>query len=207
MTARRSSRTRPARTTRASRTRRPAARTRKPSPARAKRARPRPTSAARAGAGRAAGPRAKSSPARPAAAARARRAATGAIGLVMHHMDYSSHDVEQVRRFYTETLGFRDFNFDTRFSYLWVRTGPSSSIGFMPPLPGPPEQWRPPREPSIHFVVEDVDRVHRELAGKGVTFEQAPADMPWGHRTAVLRDPEGRLLCFSQPIAGKKDRA
>jgi len=122
------------------------------------------------------------------------------IGVVAHHMDYSSHDVEQVRRFYTETLGFTNFNFDSRHSYLWVQTGPGSSLGFMPPMPGPPEQWRPPREPSIYLIVEDVDRAHRDLTAKGVVFEQAPADMTWGHRTAVLRDPEGRLLCLAQPI-------
>jgi catechol 2,3-dioxygenase-like lactoylglutathione lyase family enzyme len=115
-------------------------------------------------------------------------------------MDYSSHDVEQVRRFYTEILGFTNFNFDTQHSYLWVQTGASSSLGFMPPMPGPPEQWRPPREPSIYLIVEDVDRAHRDLTAKGVVFEQAPADMAWGHRTAVLRDPEGRLLCLAQPL-------
>ena len=123
-----------------------------------------------------------------------------AIGVVAHHTDYSSHDVAQVKRFYTEVLGFTDFDHEPRFDYLFVRTGPGSSLGFMPPLPGPPEQWRPPREPSIYFIVADVDRAHRTLVAKGAVFEQAPADMPWGHRTAVLRDPEGRLLCLAQPI-------
>jgi predicted enzyme related to lactoylglutathione lyase len=77
-------------------------------------------------------------------------------------------------------------------------TGPSSSVGFMPPLPGPPEQWRPPREPNIYLIVADVDRAYRELTEKGATFEQAPTDMPWGHRVAVLRDPEGRAVCLAQ---------
>lgn len=116
-------------------------------------------------------------------------------------MDYTSHDLAAVKRFYTEVLGFTASNHDPKFDYLYVRTGPSSSLGFMAPLPGPPEQWRPPREPSIYLIVEDVDRAHRALVAKGVAFEQGPADMPWGHRTAVLRDPEGRLLCLAQPVA------
>ncbi len=148
--------------------------------------------------------RAGAAPARKSAAAAGRLTAPdrvpSGIGVVSHHMDYSSHDVEQVKRFYTETLGFTNFNFDTRYSYLWIQTGPRSSLGFMPPMPGPPEQWRPPREPSIYLIVEDVDHAHRLLTAKGVAFEQAPADMPWGHRTAVLRDPEGRLLCLAQPL-------
>jgi lactoylglutathione lyase len=139
------------------------------------------------------------------APARATRAVTpaaarGAIGLVVQHMDYTTHDLAAVERFYREVLGFAS-NRDPQFDYLHVETGPSSSLGFMAPMPGPPEQWRPPREPAIYLIVEDVDRAHRALVEKGVTFEQEPTDMPWGHRTAVLRDPEGRLLCLAQPIA------
>jgi predicted enzyme related to lactoylglutathione lyase len=191
-----------ARTPNAARSRAPGGRARRAAPARRPTMREQRPAPGRA----AAAPPARPAPApgaAPAAAAAPDRAPS-AIGAVMQHMDYSSHDLEQVKRFYTETLGFTTFNFDTRFSYLWVRTGPSSSLGFMPPLPGPPEQWRPPREPSIHLIVEDVDRAHRVLSERGVTFEQAPTDMPWGHRTAVLRDPEGRLLCLAQPIPPRR---
>lgn len=124
-----------------------------------------------------------------------------AIGLVSQHMDYNSHDLAQVKRFYTEMLGFTNFEHDPNADYLLVRTGETSSLGFMPPMPGPPEQWQPPREPSIYLFVVDVDRAHLELAARGVTFERGPADMPWGHRVAVLRDPEGRMVCLAQPIA------
>jgi uncharacterized glyoxalase superfamily protein PhnB len=70
----------------------------------------------------------------------------------------------------------------------------------MPPMPGPPEQWQPPREPTIYLFVADVDRAHRNLVAKGVTFEQEPRDMPWGHRVARLRDPEGRNVCLAQVL-------
>jgi predicted enzyme related to lactoylglutathione lyase len=116
-------------------------------------------------------------------------------------MDYTSHAMEEVRRFYTEVLGLSDSTYDASMQYLRVGTGPSSSLGFRPPMPGPPEQWRPPREPSIYLMVEDVDRVYRDLVQKGVRFEQAPADMPWGHRMAFARDPEGRAVCFAQVMS------
>ena len=123
-----------------------------------------------------------------------------AIGLIDHHMDYSSHDLKAVKRFYTELLGFTQAEHVQETDYLFIRTGPSSSLGFMPPVPGPPEQWRPPREPALFFFVENVDRAHRELAAKGLSFDQPPTDMPWGHRLAVLRDPEGRRVCLAQGI-------
>jgi len=172
----------------------------------AKRATPRaPAARKKAARGKTAGPgrSTRSSTAlrrRPVAvpAARSGGEVPSRIALVGQHMDYTSHAMEDVKRFYTEWLGFSQFEEDPTMSYLMVRTGPSSSIGFMPPMPGPPDQWRPPREPNIYLIVEDVDRVHRELEPRGVVFEQAPQDMPWGHRVAVARDPEGRTICFAQ---------
>ena len=117
------------------------------------------------------------------------------------HLDYTTHSVEDMKTFYAETLGFTDTMHDPRSDYLMVRTGPSSSLGFMPPMPGPPEQWRPPREPAIYLRVEDVDRAYQELTARGVTFQQEPTDMPWGDRVATLRDPEGRQVSLAQPIA------
>jgi predicted enzyme related to lactoylglutathione lyase len=116
-------------------------------------------------------------------------------------MDYTSHALDEIKRFYTGLLGFSDVEHDPKMNYLLVRTGPSSSLGFMPPMPGPPEQWMPPREPSIYLFVADVDRAYRDLVAKGATFESEPTDMPWGHRVAHLRDPEGRMVCLAQDLA------
>lgn len=149
-------------------------------------------------------PRRKKTAARPrrksAAAKRpVRRAAPQAppappsgIGLLNHHLDYTTYDLEGMRRFYTDFLGFREFTLDSSMNYLMVRTGSSSSLGFMPPMPG--MDASPPREPGLYFMVKDVDRAHSDLVAKGVQFERPPADMPWGHRVAVTRDPEGRLV-------------
>jgi predicted enzyme related to lactoylglutathione lyase len=115
-------------------------------------------------------------------------------------MDYSSHQLDEVRRFYTEVLGLKDFALDASMNYLLVTTGPSSSLGFMPPLEGPAEDWRPPREPNIYLFVEDVDRAHALLVKRDVEFLDAPRDMPWGHRVARLRDPEGRMVCLASAV-------
>jgi len=122
------------------------------------------------------------------------------IGLVIHHMDYTSQAMDEVRRFYTELLGFSSHELDPQANYLTVHTGPSSSLGFMPPMEGPPEQWRPPREPAIYLFVKDVDRAHADLTAKGVEFTQPPQDTFYGHRLAILRDPEGRTVCLAHPL-------
>jgi len=124
----------------------------------------------------------------------------GSIGLVLQHMDYTTHAMDEVRRFYTELLGFTRSHFDPRVDYLMVRTGPSSSLGFMPPMEGPPGQWRPPREPAIYLFIRDVDRAHANLTAKGVEFVQPPMDTSWGARVAILKDPEGRTVCLAHSV-------
>lgn len=131
-------------------------------------------------------------PARRPAAPKAPAAPPNGIGLMNHHIDYTTYDLDGVKRFYTDLLGFREFSVDASMNYLMVRTGTSSSIGFMPPMPG--MEAGPPKEPGLYFMVKNVDRAYSDLVAKGVTFEKAPEDMPWGHRVAITRDPEGRTV-------------
>ena len=126
--------------------------------------------------------------------------APSAIGCLAQHFDFTSHAMDEMRRFYTEKLGFTDFTHDPHFNYLRIVTASGASLGFMPPMPGPPEQWRPPREPALYFMVEDVDGACSGLKARGVTLQQEPTTMPWNHRVAVLKDPEGRLIMLAQDL-------
>jgi len=119
-----------------------------------------------------------------------------AIGAMTHHLDYTTHDLDRVKRFYTEALGFAEYNHDTDFNYLWVQTGHSSSLGFMPPMEGMGEP-SPAKEPQIYFIVKDVDKAYAALSAKGIMFEGPPADMPWGHRVCRTSDPEGRTIILA----------
>lgn len=60
-------------------------------------------------------------------------------------------------------------------------------------------------EGSVTLLVEDVDRVHRELTGRGVTFLGGPENRPWGQRAAYFQDPEGHLIeiATNLPRAGR----
>jgi len=122
------------------------------------------------------------------------------IGLTFHHMDYTTHDLEGMKRFFSETLGFTNVVHDPAQNYMMVFVTPTSGIGFMPPMQTAPDQWRPPGEPAFYFFVDDVDRVYRDLTGRGVSFDQPPTDEPWKHRVARLRDPEGRTVCLAQDL-------
>lgn len=123
-------------------------------------------------------------------------AVPSAIGMTVHHLDFTTHDLDAVRNFYVDLLGFKNFDHDPQFNYLWVQTGGTSSLGFMPPMQGMGET-SPPKEPTLYFIVEDVDRAYATLSARGVMFDGPPADMPWGHRVVRTIDPEGRPVMLA----------
>jgi predicted enzyme related to lactoylglutathione lyase len=125
-----------------------------------------------------------------------------AMGLLASHSDYTTHNFEEVRRFYTQQLGFSRFQYDPNFRYLWVQTSHQSSVGFMPPITGP-ELPLPPREPTMYFLVRDIEEAFRKLQARGVSFEAPPETMPWGHRIVRTRDPEGRSIVMAQDLNRK----
>jgi predicted enzyme related to lactoylglutathione lyase len=141
---------------------------------------------------------AKRKPASKAALPRAQAPAQppSGIGLLNQHMDYTTHRLADVKRFYTDLLGFRRFEQDPAMNYLYVQTGNSSSVGFMPPMQGQGEP-SPAKEPTLYFMVKDVDRAYTDLSAKGVQFEGPPADMPWGHRVVSTVDPDGRRVMLA----------
>lgn len=57
----------------------------------------------------------------------------------------------------------------------------------------------------IIFYTDDVDKLYYQLKydkyiGKSITFENEPADAPWGERFFHIRDPDDYRLSFAQPI-------
>ena len=44
----------------------------------------------------------------------------------------------------------------------------------------------------IEFLVEDVDGVHQNLVGFVEDFVEEPTTMPWGNRSLLFRDPDGK---------------
>lgn len=126
-----------------------------------------------------------------------------AMGLQIAHVDFTTHNFDEVRRFYTQQMGFTKFDFDSQFHYLMVHTTNSSSLGFAPPPPGY-NLPQPPREPTLYFLVRDINEAYRKLMARGVSFEAPPEMMPWGHRVVRTRDPEGRAIWIAQMVRREK---
>lgn len=52
---------------------------------------------------------------------------------------------------------------------------------------------------DAYITVDDIDALYEEYRKRGVTFSRDLADMPWQAREFVVRDCDGRLLCFGTP--------
>ena len=124
-------------------------------------------------------------------------AVPSAIGLQVQHVDFLTLRLDLVKRFYTEVLGFKQFRQEPKLNYLVIRTAHGASLGFMPPNPQMLGEQPPPREPTLYFLVDDVDRVYEKLVAKGVDFLAPPTEMPWGHRVITTQDPEGRTVMLA----------
>ncbi len=53
---------------------------------------------------------------------------------------------------------------------------------------------------DAYLLVEDADALYAEFAAKGVEFTRELGNMPWGSREFVVKDCDGRLLCFGTKL-------
>lgn len=107
-------------------------------------------------------------------------------------------DVERMKTFYTQVLGFEvqsEHGDYVEFHHTGVRFAICSrtvmkgySKAFDEPFKGQAFELAFPCD-----TPEDVDQSFVMLTRKGATPILAPADMPWGQRTAFFADPEGNI--------------
>lgn len=51
---------------------------------------------------------------------------------------------------------------------------------------------------ALGLIVPDLDGTVDTWTGRGGIVVDPPEDRPWGERMAVVRDPDGHLVCLSQ---------
>jgi uncharacterized glyoxalase superfamily protein PhnB len=49
---------------------------------------------------------------------------------------------------------------------------------------------------DAYLLIEDAEALYAEYAARGVEFARGLANMPWNSREFVVKDCDGRLLCF-----------
>lgn len=109
-------------------------------------------------------------------------------------------DVEASVAFYRDLLGFElsgRFHDDEGLQWAEVRCGEIALQLGRGPICGLPED--PVFTGTLYFFPESVAAVEERVAGR-VEIAWGPEEMPYGMRELAIRDPDGYLLAFSEPI-------
>ena len=113
-----------------------------------------------------------------------------------------TNDVARLVEFYERATGARAKWATEDFAEL-ATAGATLAIAGTRTVPlFAPGSARPADNHSVitEFLVDDVDRVHQNLADFVTDFVTGPTTMPWGNRSLLLRDPDGNLVNFFTPV-------
>ncbi|MYQ39915.1 hypothetical protein B046DRAFT_00928 [Streptomyces sp. LamerLS-316] len=111
-------------------------------------------------------------------------------------------DVARLVGFYERVTGVTAAWANEDFAEIGTASG-TLAIGSTRTVPlFAPGSARPAENHSVvlEFLVDDVDRVHRNLTGFVEDFVNEPTTMPWGNRSLLFRDPDGNLVNFFTPV-------
>jgi catechol 2,3-dioxygenase-like lactoylglutathione lyase family enzyme len=105
-------------------------------------------------------------------------------------------DVARSIDFFVQTLGCIEcFRLGDPPDYAAVERG-ALAVQLMP-------AWRAPAslgQARIHVMVEGLDALHAEIAGRGAAIEVVPTDFWYGLREFSLRDPDGNRITFGEAV-------
>jgi len=130
------------------------------------------------------------------------------------HVNVWVHDQDEALAFYTEKLGLElrdDVTVPELGNFRWLTVGvpgqPDVAIALMA-VPGPPVFDAETRDQiqalmakgaasGLFFATDDCRASYEELKGRGVEFQQEPAEQPYGI-DAGFRDPSGNQMRMLQ---------
>ncbi len=102
-------------------------------------------------------------------------------------------NLEKAAEFYEETLGLeKKYEYS---SYVGFECG-GVEIGLI--LKVTEGQKVSPASPSVEFLVDDVEKVYKELKNKGVKLFKELHEETWGGKQATFTDPDGNILEIAQ---------
>ena len=109
-------------------------------------------------------------------------------------------DLAVSTRFYTEVLGFgRDFGDGSDGWSFLSRDGFRVMLGEC--VDATPAGELGDHSWFVYLTVDEVDRLHAEVAAKGGEILSRPITKPWGLREFTLRTPDGHRIAFGEPVS------
>ena len=122
------------------------------------------------------------------------------IGRVVWH-DLIINDVAKAKHFYAELLGW-EYKIEHTADFVWkpgegdyplIIVNQQVHGGFIELAQNIVSQW------VAYVSVENVDVVTTKAKALGATIERKPFDVPGVGRSAMIRDPQGAIICPFSP--------
>ena len=111
-------------------------------------------------------------------------------------------DVAAALGHYRDVLGFETSEYELVPEDNGTATRDGCTIFFnRGPRAIPNSQVAPPDLFDVYFWTDDVQSLFEELSGRGADVLHEPMDRPWKMREIRVRDPNGYVLGFGQPLA------
>ena len=107
---------------------------------------------------------------------------------------YQVNDMNAAKKFYSEVLGLKK-TFEMEGWCEFSHADGAASIGLNQIREGDDE-----RGATVVLRVDDLARVQKDLAAKGVKFEGEVYEVPGAVRIATFRDPDGNRLQLCQAL-------
>ena len=108
-------------------------------------------------------------------------------------------DLDRAIAYYRDRLGF-DLDFCYESFYAGVsRDGLKIHLKCAPKSPGDRAHRKQHEHLDAYIGVAGVATLHDELRSRGATITRPPEARPWSCIDFYVEDPDGYILCFSEP--------
>ena len=103
--------------------------------------------------------------------------------------------------FYQDRLGFSCDCVHEDFYASVSRDGAAIHLKCAPKLQAERAHRRSEEHLDAFMAVSGVQELHDEFVGRGARILKPVEERPWGQRDFYVEDPDGYILCFSEPTA------
>ena len=104
-------------------------------------------------------------------------------------------DLDRAIEFYRSTLGLELLHATPEHGYASFAAGPAR-LGLV--VAGADQHELVGRHTGVGLNVDDLEKEHARLAGRGVAFPMPPTRQPWGGFMALAADPDGNVFYLDQ---------